>query len=103
MSADNKVSLATIDLWGDYVIALYKSTMEVLWHINYHLRNPRKPAHDLMGPMHESYVKFEQDLDDDVKKIIEGAKGMKRDDFEKIYDEGVFAPSRVPPPTAAIN
>jgi hypothetical protein len=44
-----------------------------------------------MGPIHESYLKFEQELDIEVKTIIEKAKTLKRDDFEKYYDEGTFA------------
>ena len=43
-----------------------------------------------MGPTHETYVKFEEDLDQEVKRIIEGAKNIKRENFEKFYDEGLF-------------
>jgi len=44
--------------------------------------------------MHESYVKFEHDLDQEVKEIIEKAKRFKREDFELIYDEKAFAARR---------
>lgn len=80
-----------IEMWGDRVIALYKTAMEVRWHIAYHLRNPKSPAFDLMGPMHESYVKFEQELDQEVKLIIEKAKTLKKEDFERIYDAKAFS------------
>jgi len=88
------VTKAAIDIWGDQVIAIYKTAMDVRWHIAYHLRHPEAPSFDIMGPMHESYVKFEQELDDEVKKIMEGAKGLKPEDFMKIYDPKIFAQSR---------
>lgn len=86
--------LSTFDAWGDRVIALYMTAMNVRWHIEYHLRNAESPAFDLMGPMHESYVKFEHELYQEVKDIIEKAKKLKKEDFEKIYDERAFSKSR---------
>ena len=94
MSPDDKKKLSTIEVWGDRVIALYKTAMDVRWHIDYHLCNPKSPAFDIMGTMHESYVKFERELDQEVKGIIENAKKFKREDFEKIYDEKAFAKER---------
>jgi hypothetical protein len=91
---DDKKTLAITDVWGDRVVALYKITMDVRWHIAYHLRNPKSPAFDLMGPMHESYVKFEQELDQEVKLIIEKAKTLKMEDFERIYDAKAFSSKR---------
>ena len=88
---DEQKTLSIIEAWGDRVIALYKTAMDVRWHIAYHLRNPKSPAFDLMGPMHESYVKFEQELDQEVKLIIEKAKGLKKEDFERIYDAKAFS------------
>ncbi len=93
-SPDETKLLATIELWGDRVTALYKTTMATRWHIAYHLRNPAAPSYDLLGPVHESYVKFEQELDADVKAIIEGTTALKREDFEKIYDARDFARNR---------
>ena len=79
LSPDDKRTLClTIELWGDRVITLYKTAMDLRWHIAYHLDNPNSPAFDLMGPMHESYVKFEQELDDEVKTIIEKNLGILR-------------------------
>jgi hypothetical protein len=89
-SDEEKVSNIRAE-WEERVILLYKTTNEVLWHIVYHLRYPDAPTLDHMGPIHESYLKFEQELDIEVKTIIEKAKTLKRDDFEKYYDEGTFA------------
>lgn len=94
LSPGDKRTLPMIELWGDWVIALYKSAMALRWHIEYHLRNPNSPVLDHLGPVHESYVKFEQELDDEVRTIIDKAKDIKKEDFEKIYDEKAFAQSR---------
>lgn len=88
---DDEKTRSTIEVWGDRVIALYKTTMSIRWHIEYHLRNPKAPVFDLLGPMHESYVKFEHELDQEVKEIMEKAKLFKKDDCEKIYNEKAFS------------
>jgi hypothetical protein len=90
-SPDEEKLLTKINVWGDRVIALYKTAMDVRWHIAYHLRNPEAPTFDLLGPMHESYVKFEEELDAEVKTILEKARSLQREDFEKIYDPRTFA------------
>ena len=33
-------------------------------------------------------------MDIEVKKIIEGAKALKKEDLEKIYDEKIFSPKQ---------
>ena len=88
---DEKKALTTINLWGDHVTALYMSTMDVQWHIAYHLQHAKAPTFDLMGPMHESYVKFQEQVAENVKSIIEKAKTLKKEDFAKIYDPTAFS------------
>jgi hypothetical protein len=92
MSPDDKKKVSTIEIWGDRVIVLYKTTMDIRWHIDYHIHNPKCPTFDIMGPMHESYVKFQQELDEEVAEIMKKARELKREDFERIYDEKVFFP-----------
>ena len=94
MTPDDKKTGAAIEVWGDRVIAIYKTAMDVRWHIAYHLRNPEAPSFDLMGPMHESYVKFEEALDAEVKTIMEQALSLEKEDFLKIYDAKAFAHNR---------
>lgn len=43
-----------------------------------------------MGPMHESYLKFAQELDDRIKETIENAKTLNKLSFERIYDPEIF-------------
>ncbi|MDD1619856.1 MAG: hypothetical protein LUQ11_00130 [Methylococcaceae bacterium] len=64
--SDEQMILPIIDVWGDRVIALYKTAKDVHWHISYHLSNPKAPAFDLMGSMHENYLKFQDDLEQEV-------------------------------------
>lgn len=92
MSPTDERILSTMNVWGERTIAAYKTAMVIRWHITYHRRNPKAPAFDFMGPMHESYVKFLQELDDNVKVILEKAKGINREAFERTYDPSDFPP-----------
>lgn len=81
-------------MWGGKVKVIYQTIMDIRWHIDYHLRHADAPVFDLMGPMHESYVKFAQEVDEELKKILETAKTLKSQDFETIYDEDAFVKAR---------
>ena len=89
-SPDEERILVAVAIVRDRLIAAYKTAMVTRWHIKHHLNNPKSPTYDYKGPVHESYVKFEQELDDDVKLILEKAKDIKREDLEKIYDPKMF-------------
>jgi len=92
---DDEKKEAIIKVWRDRVIASYKNTMIIRWHINYHLNKPESPSFDIMGEMHESYVKFLSDLDQDVKEIMKNAKNkLNIKDFEVIYDKTMFEESQ---------
>ena len=83
-SKDNSEITALGERWGDEVISVFKMAKDLLWHVEYHLKNKDKPVTDISGAMHNSYLAFQKELDDDVKKIIEAArKNLKREDFEK--------------------
>lgn len=92
-SKDDTAIQRAVGLWGDEVTVLYMTAKEVLWHVDYHLKNKRNPALDLMGPMHKSYLKFAEELRHEVKKIIEQGKNLNREDFAKVYDEAIFEKS----------
>jgi hypothetical protein len=70
-----------VELWGDRVVSLYKTSMDVLWHLEYHLKHANRPSYEVTGPIHESFLKYEEELDQEVKTIIEKAKSMKRENF----------------------
>lgn len=88
---DDEGKLRIVELWGDRVMVLYKTARDVLWHIDYHLSNSKCPAIDLMGPMHVSYVKFQHELDEEVARILDGARALKIEDFDKPFDANMFA------------
>jgi hypothetical protein len=90
-ASDETQRIALIDLWGDRAKSLYLSAMELRWHVARHLQAPTSPALDLMGPMHASYLQFRQDLEGEMKKVIDGGKHIKREDFSNIYDPGLFS------------
>jgi len=76
--------------FGDRVIAIHRNTMEVFWHTTYHLRNREKPELDYQGAVHETYLRFLEDVEIDIRKTIEGASTIKREDLEKILNEKPF-------------
>jgi len=91
VSPNDEKKDAIIHVWGEHVIALYKNAMTIRWHIDYHLNNKESPDFDIMGSMHEKYVQFQKDLDDNVKEIIINAKEtLNIKDFGVIYDEKIF-------------
>lgn len=90
-SKDEAALLRAVELWGDEVIVIYKTVMDVMWHIDYHLKNKSNPTFDLMGPMHQRYLEFEEQLDQRVKEIIEKAKSLKIEQFAEIQGEAIFA------------
>lgn len=79
---DETEFLRVLELWGDQVIVLYKYVMEIIWHIDYHLQHREDPKFDLGGTMHKAYSKFSQELDQEIKNILEKAKELKLEDFE---------------------
>ena len=76
------IALSSVNMWGDRVISLFKTGNDVRWHIQYHLRNLKSPTFDIYGAMHESYLKYDRELDEEVKLIIEGAKKFNKADFK---------------------
>jgi hypothetical protein len=84
--------LVAVEIWGDRVKGRYLMATEAVWHIDQHLKKPRHSAIDLMGTMHESFLKHESESRKEMERIIEGAKGIDRRRFENIYDREFFHP-----------
>ena len=75
-------------------MALYCTARDAMFHIDFHLRNQCRPKPDFKGPMHKSYLQFCEQVQQEIKNVIKGAKEkIKREDLEKIYDETHFPPS----------
>lgn len=71
----------SIEKSGSYIIAQYKNVMDVLWHIEHHLRNPRKPDLSLFEKTHDNYLQFQTEVDKNINDIIAKAKDLQREDF----------------------
>jgi hypothetical protein len=76
--------------WGDRIKVLYMQARTATWHVEYHLANPKRPVLDDLGPVHESFLKFQQGLQGEIAELMQKAKSLKRDDFLKVYDERAF-------------
>jgi hypothetical protein len=87
---DSAEASRVLQEFGDRVIAIHRGTMKTLWHITFHLRNRENPALDYKGSVHESYLRFLEEVEDDIRKTIEDGSSLKREDLEKIYDEKFF-------------
>jgi hypothetical protein len=81
---------AILEQWGEEVKALYRMAATTRWHIRYHLRNPSVPNMDVMGPMHEQYLKDQERINETIIDIMQRAKNLNREDFDKTYDPRAF-------------
>lgn len=86
------------ELWGQTVVAGFTNTATTLWHVNYHLTRPRHPEMSLFTGVHEGYVKYCQNVENQIGDILEKAKTLSREQFEKIYRPEDFVRKTVPDP-----
>jgi hypothetical protein len=82
----------TIEDWGNRVKALYYTARDAMFYIDFHLRNPQNPKLDFRGPMHKSYLRFNEEVKQEIENVIVDARKLKREDFEKFYDDKFFPP-----------
>jgi hypothetical protein len=90
--ADAEEAHKVLREFGDRVTAIHRETMKTLWHLTFHLRNRDNPALDYEGSVHQSYLRFLEEVEDDIRKTIEDASSLKREDLEKILNEKPFRP-----------
>ena len=45
---------------------------------------------DVMGPMHEQYLKDQERINETIIDIMQRAKNLNREDFDKTYDPRAF-------------
>jgi hypothetical protein len=84
----------TIEDWGNRVKALYYTARDAMFYIDFHLRNPQNPKLDFRGPMHKSYLRFNEEVKQEIENVIVDARKLKREDFEKFYDDKFFPPEK---------
>jgi hypothetical protein len=70
--------------------ALYRSALEIRWHVRFHLDHPEVPHLDLFGSVHRSYLEFQRDLDRDIEETRLQAKTLSREAMTAPFDERAF-------------
>ncbi len=85
---------STVEDWGNRVKALYYMARDAMFHIDFHLRNRKSPVLDFLGPMHQSYLRFNEEVKLEIENVIVDARKLNREDFEKFYDDKLFPPQK---------
>ncbi len=79
-----------LELWGNNLKAQYLNLREIAWQIHYHLNNKENPKLEIFGDTHKEYLQALQGHKNDLELIIEIAKNLNPEKFNKIYDEKDF-------------
>lgn len=79
------------DLWGKKVICEFNNVASAIWHIRYHIAYPENPDLSPYTKSHEEYLKYLENVEKRVSEIIDKAKNIPREKFEKFYDPETFA------------
>ncbi|MGZ4956396.1 MAG: hypothetical protein ACXV8Q_14920 [Methylobacter sp.] len=91
LEGEGCISNAECKLWGEAVITEFHNVSMAIWHIKFHLDNPKSPDLSPYTKEHEQYLQYLENVDKQVQKIMEEAKNLKKKDFEKIYNPESFA------------
>ena len=73
-------------LWGNKVISEFTNVASALWHIRFHLRRPKSPDLSPYTEDHKQYLKYLDNVEREIKKIMDAAQKLDRREFEKIYN-----------------
>ena len=85
-----ELDVADYEQWGRITKSAYRTGRQIIWHIHFHLENIKNPSLDYGGPIHESYLKFLQKIEDEIDSIENSAEGLDREGFERLYDPDRF-------------
>src|SRR5208283_1698138 len=80
-----------INAWGDVVKAIFFNVRDLQWYVLHHISNKRAPDLSLLGSDHATFLLFKEEAQKEVATILEDARRLKREDFEKVYNETAFA------------
>ncbi len=76
--------------WGSIIEAQYVNVRVIHFHITRHLNNKKNPELGLRTAAHKEYLDFLEEIDGDIRKILEKAKTFDPSDATKRYDESYF-------------
>jgi len=77
--------------WGSLITSQFINIASAIWHIKFHLKNPKNPDLTPFTHNHELYLKYLDSIDKEMKKFIDAAKTLDKSQFEMIYDPESFA------------
>jgi hypothetical protein len=83
-----------IEDWGNRVKGLYFTARDAMFYIDCHLRNRKRPTLDFRGPMHKSYLRFNEEVKQEIENVVADGRNVNREDFEKFYDDKSFPPEK---------
>lgn len=87
---DKPASSAEVASWGERVQVEYMNTRTAVWYVENHLAHRRKPTLDEFGPIHESFLKFQDGLAAEIQDVMAKSKSLTREQLEKLWDERAF-------------
>jgi len=69
--------------WGELIKVQYLTTCSALWHVTFHLNNPRTPELTWFDTeVHQHYVDDIEASRERIIKIVADAKSLKKEDFQ---------------------
>lgn len=83
----------TIDAWGESIKPIYENARYLQWHIDYHLKHPRKPELEHGGDANIAYRKFAIALPKEIDQIVREAKAMGRQGVLNDHDKALLQSS----------
>ena len=89
-SHDRATELQLLKEWAELVKHAFVAANDTRWHIDYHLASPRNPSLDLLGPMHEAFLKHKMIIEANLTSIIEKAKLFPQSKFQQTYNPKDF-------------
>lgn len=76
--------------WGNMIICEFTNVASTLWHIKFHLNNKESPDLSPFTAGHKYYLQYLENVEKKISEIMEAAKNLDREKFEKTYNPENF-------------
>lgn len=73
-------------IWGNRVISEFTNVALALWHIRFHLSRPKSPDLSPYTEDHKQYLKYLDNVEKEINKIMDAGKILDRSEFENVYN-----------------
>jgi hypothetical protein len=91
LKGKESITVEDVEFWGSKVVCEFSNVAAAIWYIRFHLSNPRSPDLAPYTKDHESHLKYLENIEHKVSEMIDQAKNIPREQFNKIYDPAAFA------------